>query len=160
MNRYNLKSVATVVLLNLIVCTDALQARSLNWQSDQENKRIEWESPEKCIAGTPDSHRRAARRLGINRGRWVVAYLSAYCADCDKAAVELNSVAESEQVVGLTLAPAAIAKKWRQELGLKYRVISVSARTFEELGAVILPTIVLLEDGEAKGAYTPFMEQK
>jgi hypothetical protein len=147
-----LKSLVAIILLNLGVCVGT--------QANQENKTIRWRKPEECIAGTPASRRRAARSLGVGRGRWVVAYFSAYCSDCDRAAVELNRVAGSERVLGLTLAPAAIAKRWRQELGLKYRVISVSERTFEDLGAVILPTVVLFEDGEAKGAYTPSVEER
>ena len=89
-----------------------------------------------------------------------MAYFSAYCSDCDKAAVELKKTAEIERVLGVTIAPAESARKWKQELGLNYPVISVSERTFEDPGAVILPTLVLFEDGEAKGAYTPSTGEK
>jgi thiol-disulfide isomerase/thioredoxin len=89
-----------------------------------------------------------------------VGYFSAYCPDCDRAAIELNKTAEHERVLGVTIAAAETALKWKQELGLRYRVISVSERTFEDLGAVILPTVVLFEDGEAKGAYTPSMGER
>jgi hypothetical protein len=130
-------------------------ADGLAIQREQPGEKIKWKKIEECIAGTPVSRRRAARRLGFDRGRWVVAYFSAYCSDCDKAAVELNKTAEVERVLGVTIAPTESARKWRQELRLNYPVISVSEKTFEDLGAVILPTLVLFEDGEAKGAYTP-----
>lgn len=66
----------------------------------------------------------------------------------------MKKTAETERVLGVTLAPAESARKWKRELGLNYPVISVSEKTFEDLGAVILPTLVLFEDGEARGAYT------
>ena len=89
-----------------------------------------------------------------------MAYFSAYCSDCDKVAVELKEIAEVERVLGVTIAPAESPRKWKQELRLNYPVISVSEQIFEDLGAVILPTLVLFEDGEAKGAYIPSMGEK
>jgi hypothetical protein len=144
----------------LIAFALVLPTSGLSIQRQQESEQIKWKKVEECIAGTPVSRRRAARRLGIHRGRWVVAYFSAYCSDCDKAAVELKKTAETECVLGVTIAPAESARKWKRELGLNYRVISVSEQTFEDLGAVILPTLVLFEDGEAKGAYMPSTGEK
>jgi hypothetical protein len=129
-------------------------------QHEQSGEKIKWRKVEECIAGTPTSRHRAARRLGFHRGRWVVAYFSAYCSDCDRAAVELKRIAETERVLAVTLAPPESARKWKRELRLNYPVISVSEKTFEDLGAVILPTIVLFEDGEAKVAYTPSAGEK
>jgi hypothetical protein len=129
-------------------------------QRGQISKRIKWKKAEECIAGTPSSRRRAARRLGFHRGRWIVAYFSAYCSDCDKVAIELIKTAEIERVLGITIASAESAKKWKRALRLNYRVISVSERTFEDLGAVVLPTLVLFVNGEAKGAYAPPMGEK
>ncbi|HET9532953.1 MAG TPA: hypothetical protein VFQ92_21540 [Blastocatellia bacterium] len=129
-------------------------------QHEQPGEKIKWKKVEECIAGTPISRRRAARNLGFHCGRWVVAYFSAYCSDCDRAAVALKKTAEVERVLGVTLAPAESARKWKRELGLNYPVVSVSEKTSEELGAVILPTIVRFENGEAKGAYTHSGEKK
>lgn len=151
-------AIATVICMTafaLVIPTNGLAT-----QREQPSEKIKWKKVEECIAGTPISRRRAARRLGFHRGRWVVAYFSAYCSDCDKAAVELKKTAEIKRVLAVTIAPAESARKWKRELGLNYPVISVSEQTFEELGAVILPTLVLFEDGEAKGAYTPSIGEK
>jgi hypothetical protein len=153
-------SFVIICLFNLSAFALVLPASGLAIQRSQISERIGWKKVEECIAGTPNSHRRAARRLGFHRGRWIVAYFSAYCSDCDKAAIELKKTAEAERVLGITIASAESAKKWKRELGLNYRVISVSERTFEDLGAVILPTLVLFEDGKATGAYTPSMGEK
>jgi thiol-disulfide isomerase/thioredoxin len=147
-------------LVSLIAFALAFPTSGLAIQREQTSEKIEWRRIAECIAGTPISHRRAARKLGFDRGRWVVAYFSAYCSDCDKAAVELNKTAQVERVLAVTIAPAESARKWKLELGLEYPVISVSEKTFEDLGAVILPTLVLFEDGEAKGAYTPSIGEK
>lgn len=144
----------------LIAFALVLPTSGLAIQHERLSEKIKWKKAEECIAGTNISRRRAARRLGFHHGRWVVAYFSAYCSDCDKAAVELNKTAEIEHVLGVTIAPAESARKWKRELGLNYPVISVSEQTFEDLGAVILPTLVLFEDGEAKGAYTPSIGEK
>ena len=148
------------VVIILTAFALALPMNGFAIQREQTIEKIKWKKVEECIAGTPMSRRRAARRLGIHRGRWVVAYFSAYCSDCDKAAVELKKTAETECVLGVTIAPAESARKWKRELGLNYRVISVSEQTFEDLGAVILPTLVLFQDGEAKGAYMPSIGEK
>jgi hypothetical protein len=82
-------------------------------QAEQSGEKIEWKKVEECIAGTPISRRRAARRIGFHRGRWIVAYFSSYCSDCDKTAVALKKTAETERVPGVTIAPAESASKWK-----------------------------------------------
>lgn len=154
------KAIAIIALISLTVAAGNLPSSDPTTQHEQANEKIKWKEAGDCIAGTPASRRRAARRLGFHSGRWIVAYFSAYCLDCDRAAVELNELADRERVLGLTIAPTETAKRWKQEFGVKYRVISVSERMFEDLGAVILPTVVLFEAGEAKGAYTPSMGEK
>ena len=154
---------AGITLITLVCMTASaanLPSIDPGAQNEQTNEKIHWKEAGECLAGTPASRRRAARRLGFDRGRWIVAYFSAYCLDCDKAAVKLNELINQERILGLTIAPAGTANRWKHELGIKYRVLSVSERMFEDLGAVILPTVVLFEDGEAKGAYTPSMGDK
>jgi hypothetical protein len=153
-------SIMFIALVCLTASAANLPSTSPAAERQQTDDKITWKKAEEFIAGTPASRRRAAHKLGFGRGRWIVAYFSAYCLDCDKAAVKLNDLKDQEQVLGLTIAPAETAEKWKQELGIKYRVLSVSERMFEDLGAVILPTVVLFEDGEAKGAYAPSMGEK
>jgi hypothetical protein len=155
MNLAYLRGFTIFASISMVAFALVLPASGLAIRRQQLSEKIEWRKVEECIAGTPVSRRRAARRLGFHRGRWVVAYFSAYCSDCDKVALELKKTAEVERVLGFTIAPSESARKWKQELGLNYPVISVSEKIFEDLGAVILPTLVLFEDGEAKGAYTP-----
>jgi hypothetical protein len=154
------RGMTIVALITLTAFAGDLSPNELSAQDEQANEIIKWKKAGECIAGTPVSRQRAAHSLGFHRGRWIVAYFSAYCLDCDKAAVKLNELVDRERVLGVTIAPAETARRWKQELGIKYRVISVSERIFEDLGAVILPTVVLFENGEAKGAYTPSMGEK
>jgi thiol-disulfide isomerase/thioredoxin len=153
-------TIAIVALISLTAFAGNLPLSHLTPQHTQANDKIKWKQAGEYIAGTPASRRRAAKKLGFDRGRWIIAYFSAYCLDCDKIAVKLNELVDQEQVLGLTIAPTEAANRWKQELGIKYRVLSVSERMFEDLGAVILPTVVLFEDGEAKGAYAPSMGEK
>jgi hypothetical protein len=160
MNIGLMRSFVITCLFSLVAFALVLPTDGLALQRGQISEGIKWKKPEECIAGTPSSHRRAARKLGFHRGRWIVAYFSAYCSDCDKVAIELKKTVEIERVLGITMASPESTKKWRRELRLNYRVISVSERTFEELGAVILPTLVLFLNGEAIGAYAPLMGEK
>ena len=153
-------SIIFTVLVCLTASAASLSSISPDAELQQTNDKIMWKKAGEFIAGTPASRRRAAHKLGFDRGRWIVAYFSAYCLDCDKTAVKLNDLVDQERVLGLTIAPAEAAEKWKQELGIKYPILSVSERMFEDLGAVILPTVVLFEDGEAKGAYAPSMGEK
>lgn len=144
---------AAVISLVLLACAPA-PARQAQAQIDGLN----WASPKEYIAGTEKSRLRAARALGFARGRWIVAYISTGCRDCDAVVPALNNLAKSNRVVAITVADAREAKEWGNRLGASFPIKSVSESRFEELGAVVMPTVVLFVDGKAQGARAPSLE--
>ena len=131
-----------------------LAARTQGKAAVQEH----WASPREYIAGTERSRLKAVRALGLARGRCIIAYLSMGCSDCNAVVPALNVLAETSKVTGVAIASPEEIEQWRRKYGAKFPVRSVSEQTFEDLGAVVLPTIVLFENGRATGARAPSLE--
>ena len=110
-----------------------------------------WLPPQELLASTPERRQRAARRLGIDRGEYVVALLSIRCGDCDREARELNGKGSLDRIIAVAPAPAREVAAWKRRLGLQYRVVAVPEDVFDDLGGVILPTLVLMRNGRAVG---------
>jgi hypothetical protein len=110
-----------------------------------------WRKPEEALASTPERRLKAAKRLKIDKGEHIVLLLSVDCGDCDSEALKLNEN-DAVRITGIAAAPKKAVLQWKNRLGLKFRVESVSQSDFDDLGAVILPTIVKLRDGEAVAA--------
>ncbi|MGH9829949.1 MAG: hypothetical protein ACREDR_42600 [Blastocatellia bacterium] len=127
------------------------------------SRPIVFARPDKYIAGTPRTRLDALRNLKTaspaNRGRWVIAYFSISCADCDRTARALNAYAATERIIAVAAAPAEDVNRWSSALGLKYPVFAVDDDTLERLGAIVYPTVVLFVDGKATGARCPSMER-
>ena len=121
-------------------------------------RAITWAAPTKYIAGTPSSRKRALKELNAVKGRWIVVYLSIQCGDCARVARLLNRYAGRERVLGVAQGSPEEVEQWANSLHLAYQVKSVSSKTLEELGAVILPTIVLYVNGIARGSRAPSTE--
>ncbi|MDQ3685384.1 MAG: peroxiredoxin family protein [Acidobacteriota bacterium] len=126
----------------LVVATGGLQA---------QNSAKSWQPPKVLLASTSERRRSAAQRLGIAKGEYVVALLSIRCGDCDREALGLNEKASADRIIAIAPAPAKDVATWKKKLGLKYRVVAVSDKVFDDFGGVILPTLVLLRDGRAVG---------
>jgi hypothetical protein len=153
----NVMKTAFVLLITSTWCT--LQAFATVPSLQCETPRpIIWATPTKYIAGTPSSRKRALKELNVVRGRWVVAYLSIQCGDCDRVARLLNRYVGLERILGVAQGSPEEVEQWANSLHLAYQVKSVSSKTLEELGAVILPTIVLYVNGIATGSRAPSTE--
>jgi thiol-disulfide isomerase/thioredoxin len=97
----------------------------------------------------------AAKELGIDKGEWILACLSVSCGDCDKAALKLNEL-NSKNILAITTANVTETTLWKERLGLKFEVKAVSDQTFDDTGAVLLPTIIKLKDGISVAARENF----
>ena len=125
---------------------------------DKSGAAEQWASPREYIAGTERSRLTATKSLGAASGRWIIAYLSIGCSDCDAVVPSLNSMAARSRVLGVAVANEKQIEQWRKKHNAAFPVRRVSERTFEDLGAVVLPTIVLFENGQATGARAPSLE--
>jgi hypothetical protein len=96
--------------------------------------------------------------LNAVRGRWIIVYLSIQCGDCDRVARLLNRYVGHERILGIAQGSPEEVEQWANGLHLAFPVKSVSAATLEELGAVILPAIVLYVNGIARGSRAPSTE--
>ncbi len=115
---------------------------------------IKWQPTHSLLASTPKRRKMLAKELGIDKGEWILACFSVDCGDCDRAALKLNqlNLKSLKNVIAITKASSTDATLWKERLGLKYEVKSVSEQSFEDTGTVLLPTIIKLKDGEFVGA--------
>jgi hypothetical protein len=63
-------------------------------------------------------------------------------------ALALNKRPDADRIIAVTDDPEYAARAWSQKLSLKLRVVSVSEDTLEDFGAVLLPTLIFLRDGQ------------
>ncbi|MGH9914536.1 MAG: hypothetical protein ACRD63_04510 [Pyrinomonadaceae bacterium] len=110
-----------------------------------------WKAPSELLAGTELSRARVAKKLGIATGEYVVALVSILCGDCERELKKVNDGTISDHFLVVAPAPAKDVAAWRKRLGFKFRVVAVTDRDMEDLGAVMLPTFVLLRNGTAVG---------
>ncbi|MGH9763681.1 MAG: hypothetical protein ACREDR_32865, partial [Blastocatellia bacterium] len=100
MNRLLISSLSVFVYL---ASTSLAQAPS---GRPSPSKPIVWTKPQKYLAGTLSSRRDALKSLHADRGRWIVAYFSVNCGDCDRTARSLNSYASEQRILAVASAPA------------------------------------------------------
>lgn len=120
--------------------------------NDNSEKEGSWQQVESLLASTEERRKKVAKSLGIDKGEYYLAVFSISCDFCDREAVNLNSKKSLDKIIAISNASKADTKKWQESLGLKYRVESVSELTFDNSGAVFLPTIIHFIDGKAVGA--------
>jgi thiol-disulfide isomerase/thioredoxin len=123
--------------------------------SNSQAKLEEWQPISSLLASTPKRRKMAAKELGIDKGEWILACLSVSCGDCDKAALKLNEL-NSKNILAITTANVTETTLWKERLGLKFEVKAVSDQTFDDTGAVLLPTIIKLKDGISVAARENF----
>lgn len=153
--RQALAFTATALLaVAAIIMATPLAARP----QDKMPARQQWASPREYIAGTERSRLKSARSIGAGRGAWIIAYLGIGCRDCDAVVPALNTLAASNRVIGVAIASQGEIEQWRSYHQARFPVRAVSEQTFEDFGAVVLPTIVRFENGKATGARAPSME--
>lgn len=149
-----------LIVIQILLAAAALAAAPIAARTQGKPAAQEhWASPREYIAGTERSRLKAARSLGLARGRRIIAYLSMGCSDCVAVVPALNTLAASSKVVGVAIATPVEIEQWRKRHGANFPIRPVSENTFEELGAVVLPTIVLFENGKATGARAPSLEE-
>jgi predicted dithiol-disulfide oxidoreductase (DUF899 family) len=87
----------------------------------------------------------------------VLACVSVHCGHCDDIALELNqkanvaNLSNLSNIIVISSASIAEVEAWKNRLGLKFRVQSLSINSFDDSGAVILPTLIRVKDGKAIG---------
>lgn len=142
------------VIINL---SDSSSYKSNN-KNEVGNKVLgDWQAISSLLASTPNRRKLAAKTLGIDKGEWILACFSVGCGDCDRAATKLNQLKingnlGNGNVLAITTANQSEANLWQQRLGLGFEVRSVSSQTFDDTGAVFLPTIIKLKNGISIGA--------
>lgn len=110
-----------------------------------------WQAVDTLLASTEKRRSRLFSQLGISKGEYVLACVSIHCGDCDDIALELNKKANVANIIAISSASMAEVKTWKNRLGLKFRVQSLSINSFDDSGAVILPTLIRVKDGKAIG---------
>lgn len=146
-----------IICMSMVVCLDAFPEAACA-QSPADNLE-RWASPRDYIAGTERTRLKATQTLGVAKGRVIIAYLSIGCGDCDAVVPALNKLSERYKVIGVVIATNSEAEGWRKKHKAVFPVRAVSERTFEHLGAAVLPTLVLFENGKAVGARAPSLEE-
>ena len=123
--------------------------------SDSDSHIGNWQPISSLLASTPNRRKLAAKTLGVDKGEWILACFFVACGDCDRAATKLNQLkinGNVGNVLAITTANQSEANLWQQRLGLSFEVRSVPSQTFDDTGAVFLPTIIKLKNGISIGA--------
>jgi hypothetical protein len=110
-----------------------------------------WQDIDTLLASTEKRRSRLFSQLGISKGEYVLACVSVHCGDCDDIALELNQKANLSNIIAISSASVAEVEAWKNKLGLKFRVASLSVNSFDDSGAVILPTLIRVKDSKALG---------
>lgn len=119
---------------------------------EKKSLKAEWQHIDNLLASTPQRRLRAARKLGIDKGKHVVAFISISCSQCITLTSAIACYADSHQILLITTANKEQVREWKEEHKLNLRVEAVSQEIFEDLGGpVILPTLALYKDGKAIG---------
>lgn len=115
--------------------------------------KAEWQPIETLLASTPQRRLKAAQQLGIEEGEYILALLSIHCGDCDRIAQQLQQRAAHHRIIAVAVAEhdQAAIDEWKKGLGLSITVVGINQQAFNDLGAVLLPTLVKLENGKAVG---------
>lgn len=143
---------------NVIINLSDSSSYKSNSKNEVGNKALgDWQAISSLLASTPNRRKLAAKTLGIDKGEWILACFSVGCGDCDRAATKLNQLKingnlGNGNVLAITTANQSEANLWQQRLGLGFEVRSVSSQTFDDTGAVFLPTIIKLKNGISIGA--------
>lgn len=123
---------------------------------DEINQMLNnWQPITSLLASTDKRRKAVAKELGVHQGEWILATFSVDCGDCDRAASKLNQLklnGKVSNVLAITTANQTDASIWKERLGLSFEVRSVSFDTFDDTGAVFLPTIIKLKNGVSIGA--------
>ena len=116
-----------------------------------------WQHIDTLLASTEKRRSRLFSQLGISKGEYVLACVSVHCGACDDIALELNQKANLSKlfnlsnIIAISSASVTEVEAWKNRLGLKFRVQSLSINSFDDSGAVILPTLIRVKDGKAIG---------
>lgn len=128
-------------------------SKSLAIKTDKSS----WQAVDTLLASTEKRRSRLFSQLGISKGEYVLACVSVHCGHCDDIALELNQLNQKVNlsnllnIIAISSASMAEVEAWKNRLGLKFRVQSLSINSFDDSGAVILPTLIRVKDGKAIG---------
>ncbi len=125
-------------------------SKSLAIRTDKSS----WQDIDTLLASTEKRRNRLFSQLGISKGEYVLACVSVHCGACDDIALELNQLnrkAGVANIIAISSASMAEVEAWKNRLGLKFRVQSLSIDSFDDSGVVILPTLIKVKDGKAVG---------
>ena len=120
-------------------------------KNQPEDDQHSWQPLHSLLASSTARRKDALQQLHLSKGEHIIACFSIKCSDCEREAIKLNSYTTANSIVGIAVAPQAEINQWRKKLSLGYPVVSVSETLFEDLGAVILPTIINIKNGQAIG---------
>lgn len=125
-------------------------SKSLAIRTDKSS----WQDIDTLLASTEKRRNRLFSKLGISKGEYVLACVSVHCGACDDIALELNQLNQKAgvaNIIAISSASMAEVQAWKNRLGLKFRVQSLSINSFDDSGVVILPTLIKVKDGKAIG---------
>jgi hypothetical protein len=111
-----------------------------------------WEPTKELLASNPNRRMKSIQHLQLTKGDYLLVMLTTQCQECERTALKLNQRSDLDRILAITPDPETAVTAWRQKLGLKFRVLSVSEEIFDGVGPVLLPTLVLLRNGQPLAA--------
>jgi hypothetical protein len=112
-----------------------------------------WEPPRNLLTVDQATFTRAVKRQGWEKGEWYLLLVSFGCGDCNTALKAMDRWADNGNqciAVGPEAEDIQLTEAYKRQitaLGLRYPVKILSNRDYAETGAMIVPTLVVVKDG-------------
>lgn len=106
-----------------------------------------WEQGATILTSTQERRLKVLKNLSLNKGEYLIALFSVDCRDCENVAVKLNQLKNGLKIIGIAKGDTKTITEWSKRLNLSFEVKGVSEADFYDLGAVILPSLVIVKDG-------------
>jgi hypothetical protein len=114
---------------------------SLSMEAAQDG----WRPPSEMLYTAAEKHTSVLRPLGLTRGSFTLVFVRPGCGECER---EMARIQDSPRTIIFVDGPAVWVKKFNLR---RARVVESTDAQRSQMGILMLPTIVRVEDGRVTG---------
>ena len=145
------------VMVLCFSCSQPAQVRRIEapqaFKSEAPSPRTKWEPPRNLLTVDQATFTNLIASRGWGNGRWYLLLVSLGCGDCHAALRALNRWAESGKqcvAVGHEMETPQLTKALVRQIAgydLRFPVEILPSPEYQQTGAMIVPTLVVIKDG-------------
>ena len=145
------------VMVLCFSCSQPAQVRRIEapqaFKSEAPSPRTKWEPPRNLLTVDQATFTNLIASRGWGNGRWYLLLVSLGCGDCHAALRALNRWAESGKqcvAVGYEMETPQLTKALERQIAgydLRFPVEILPSPEYQQTGAMIVPTLVVIKDG-------------